>query len=358
MYIKMTDLRQQELRYQLRRFISLIEKQVPIKIKYLASIIDKLKFLRVQVKEVSLYLKLMDSAKIRERKNKQWKKNMILRKQILPELYWWQGLIVRNQEMTLEVRIPEAVMVSDASPKGWGMNLELQTGDILVQHGKWNKEQKRWASNEKEMEAIYLGLFRYGQVFKELQIKAILIRSDSSTAVQDLAKQRAGKTLVAEVKKIVKLCQQLRIQTQTQHILGISNKIIDALSSLSIQGDYSVKNEIIIALCQAREIIPTLDLFATGENKLEDRFVAIGEKEEGEEWLNTFSRPWQEEIFRIHQPIPKIGKALIAWEKFKPKSIMIALWWPGQIWFTSLLPDSSRYFIPGKSSLFLNSGRR
>ncbi|KAA6368038.1 MAG: hypothetical protein EZS28_036435 [Streblomastix strix] len=123
------------------------------------------------------------------------------------------------------------------------------------------------------MEAIFLGLFRYGQVFKELQIKAILIKSDSSTAVQDLAKQRAGETLVAEVKKIVKLCQQLKKQTQTQHIPGISNKITDALSRLSTQGDYSVKIEIFIALCQAWQIIPTLDLFATEENKLVETYT-------------------------------------------------------------------------------------
>ncbi|KAA6352890.1 MAG: hypothetical protein EZS28_051583 [Streblomastix strix] len=215
----------------------------------------------------------MDSAKTRALKNKEWKENMILRKEILQELYWWQRVIVRNQEMTLEVKIPEAVMVSNLSSK----------------------------------------------VFKELQIKAILIKSDSSTAVQDLTKQRAGQTLVAEVKKIVKLCQLLKIQTQTQHIPGVSNKITDALSRLSTQGDYSVKKEIFIALCQAQQIIPTLDLFATGENKLVDRFMAIGEEEEGAEWLNAFSRPWKGEIFWIHPPIPKIVKALIAWEKFKPK---------------------------------------
>ncbi|KAA6376138.1 MAG: putative Transposon Ty3-I Gag-Pol polyprotein [Streblomastix strix] len=357
MYIKMTDLRKQELRYQLKRLISLTEKQVPIKIKYLASIIGKLNFLRVQVREASLYLKLMDSAKTRALKNKEWKENMIPPKKILQELYWWHGVIVRNQEMTLEVKIPEAVMVSDASPKRWGVTLELHTGDTLVQHGEWNKEQKRWTSNKKEMEAIFLGLFRYEQVFKELQIKAILIRSDSSTAVQDLAKQRAGQTLVAEVKKIVSLCQQLRIQIQTQHIPGVSNKITDALSRLNTQGDYSVKIEIFKALCQAWQIIPTLDLFATGENKLVDRFVAIGEEEEGAEWLTAFSRPWKEEIFWIHPPIPKIGKALIAWEKFKPKSIMIAPWLPGQIWFTSLLTDSNRYLILGESSLILNPGK-
>ncbi|KAA6402487.1 MAG: hypothetical protein EZS28_001984 [Streblomastix strix] len=299
----------------------------------------------------------MDSVKTRVLTNKEWKENMILPKEILHELYWWKEVVVRNQDMTLQVRIPKAVMVSNASPKGWDMTLKLQTEDTLVQHGEWNKEQKRWTSNKKEMEAIFLGLFRYGQVFKELQIKAILIKSNCSTAVQDLAKQKAGETLVAEVKKIVKLCQQLRIQIQTQHIPGISNKMADASIRLSTQADYSVKKEVFISQCQVWEIISTLDLFATRENKLMDRFVAIGEEEEGTEWLNAFSRPWKGEIFWIHPPIPKIGKAQIAWEKFKPKSIMTAPWWPGQIWFTSLLIDSSRQLILGECSLILNPGK-
>ncbi|KAA6360971.1 MAG: hypothetical protein EZS28_043502 [Streblomastix strix] len=260
------------------------------------------------VREDSLYLKLMYSAKMRSLKNIEQKENMILPNEILQELYYWQGVIVRNIEMTLEVRISEAVIVSDASPKGWRVTLELQTGDTLVQYGEWNKEQKRWTSNKKEMEAKYLGLFCYGQVFKELQIRTILIKSDSSTAVQDLAKQRAGQTLLAEVKKIVKLCLLLKIQIQIQHIPGISNKITDALSRLSTQGDYSVKKERFIALRQAWQLIPTLDLFATGENKLVDRSVAIEEEKEEAEWLKTLSRPWMEEIFWIHPPFQRLEK--------------------------------------------------
>ncbi|KAA6392136.1 MAG: hypothetical protein EZS28_012338 [Streblomastix strix] len=131
--------------------------------------------------------------------------------------------------MALTVRVPEAVMMSDASIKNNEVILELLTRDTLVQQGEWNREQKHWTSNNKEMEAIYLGLFRYGKLFREQQIKAILIKLDSSIAIQDLSKQRAEQTLVAEVKKIVKLCQQLRIQTQIQQIPGISNKVTDAL---------------------------------------------------------------------------------------------------------------------------------
>ncbi|KAA6368764.1 MAG: putative reverse transcriptase, partial [Streblomastix strix] len=104
MYIRMTDLRKQELRYQLQRLISLTEKLVPIKIKYLASIIGKLIFLRVQVREASLYLRLMDAAKTRALMNKESRENIFPPREILQQLYYWHGMIVRNQEMTLEVK--------------------------------------------------------------------------------------------------------------------------------------------------------------------------------------------------------------------------------------------------------------
>ncbi|KAA6388582.1 MAG: hypothetical protein EZS28_015892 [Streblomastix strix] len=77
MYQKMADLRKQELHFQLRKFFRLTERQVPIKIKYLTSIIGKLNFLRVQIREASLYLKIMCLAKTRALKNKEWKENMI-----------------------------------------------------------------------------------------------------------------------------------------------------------------------------------------------------------------------------------------------------------------------------------------
>ncbi|KAA6377410.1 MAG: hypothetical protein EZS28_027061, partial [Streblomastix strix] len=65
--------------------------------------------------------------------------------------------------MTLEVRIQETVMILVVSLKGLGLILELQTGDSQIQHEEQNKVQKHWTNNKKEKEAIFLGLFRYGQ---------------------------------------------------------------------------------------------------------------------------------------------------------------------------------------------------
>ncbi|KAA6361472.1 MAG: hypothetical protein EZS28_043000 [Streblomastix strix] len=85
--------------------------------------------------------------------------------------------------MTLEQKIPEAVMVSDVSPMGWRVILELYTGDTLVLHEEQNKELKHWTSNMKKMKAIFLALSRYGQIFKEQQTKAFLFKSDISTTI-------------------------------------------------------------------------------------------------------------------------------------------------------------------------------
>ncbi|KAA6382671.1 MAG: hypothetical protein EZS28_021801, partial [Streblomastix strix] len=226
----------------------------------------------VRVREASLYLKLMDSAKTRALKNKEWKENMILPKEILQELYLQQDQVLENQNMTLEIRIPEVVTIQDASPKGWGVTLELQTGDILVQLGKWNKYQRHWT----------------------------IIKKNIKTSFQ-----------------------------------GVSNKITDVLSRQSTHGDYSVNKEIFRVLCQVWQITRTPYLFTTEENKLLERFVAINEQKEESERLIAFSRLWKKQIFWIHIPIQKIGKVLIACEKFKPKSFLMEPWWPDQ---SSLIP--------------------
>ncbi|KAA6359251.1 MAG: putative reverse transcriptase, partial [Streblomastix strix] len=142
MQLKMIDIKKPKITLPIKEIYQLHRETSPIKIKYLAPIVGKLNFLRILVREASLQLKLMDSGKTRSLKNKKWTENMILPKEILQELYLLREVIAKNQEMTLDVRITEAVMASGASLKGWGVTLELQTGDTLVQHGEWNKEQK------------------------------------------------------------------------------------------------------------------------------------------------------------------------------------------------------------------------
>ncbi|KAA6364689.1 MAG: putative Transposon Ty3-I Gag-Pol polyprotein [Streblomastix strix] len=312
MYIKMIEERRRDLFKQIVQFIKIAQQQITIKIKYLAALIGRLNFLKTQIREASLCMQLMNAAKTKAVREMEQTGMIILPKEVLQELHWWRTKIKENRQTSLETKIPQAQMVSDASTKGWGTTLELQTGDTLVQHGQWRKQQKLQISNRKQMEAIFQGPYRYATIFKELQLKTILIRSDSSTAVQDLAKQRAGKTLQAGVKKIIKLFQQLEIEIVTQHIPGIVNRITDALSRMNTKGEYMINIIAFMIHCQIWKVALTLDLFTTKDNKVTDWYVTLNEEEEAEtQWIDAFSKPWQNELFWIHPPISKQARSQI-----------------------------------------------
>ncbi|KAA6395544.1 MAG: hypothetical protein EZS28_008932 [Streblomastix strix] len=118
----------------------------------------------------------------------------------------------------------------------------------------------------------------YGQIFRELQINAILIKSDSSITVQDLAKQRAGQTFVVEVVKII-----LLYRADEDSISDIKNIRIHKL--------YNRRSE--QTLKEEKEII----------------------------WIIVFTKSSKNEIFWIRPPIPKISKAFVTWNRFKQITI-------------------------------------
>ncbi|KAA6384034.1 MAG: hypothetical protein EZS28_020443 [Streblomastix strix] len=97
--------------------------------------------------------------------------------------------------------------------------------------------------------------------------------NNSTDSERNITTKNAGQALVVEVKKKLKQCHLLRIQTQTQHTPEVSNKIIDALNRLNAQGYYSVKKEVFRALFLAWWITPTLDLFATGDKNSSNHIV-------------------------------------------------------------------------------------
>ncbi|KAA6358764.1 MAG: hypothetical protein EZS28_045707, partial [Streblomastix strix] len=57
-------------------------------------------------------------------------------------------------------------------------------------------------NNSKEIKAVYYKLLLFEQVFKNKQDKAILIRSDNTTAVYDIWKWKAKESLIERIKQV------------------------------------------------------------------------------------------------------------------------------------------------------------
>ncbi|KAA6364063.1 MAG: putative Transposon Ty3-I Gag-Pol polyprotein, partial [Streblomastix strix] len=356
MNIFMTKDGKHQLIDQVKQFIKNTQRHKIIKIKETAALIGRLNFLRTQFREASLYLMLIDSAKTRAVKTQGWTGMMVSPLEALKELYWWINKIAENKKQQIQDPIPQAIVVTDASPQGWGATLELDSGEVLVAHGAQLSYQIHWTSNRKELQAIHLGIIAFARVCKELQITNLLIRSDNSTAVLDFRRLRATDTLAPAVKEICLTCQHLNIKIITQHLPGKMNIIADALSRLCRSGDFHLHPSYLDQIRMIWNIQPTLDLFASSTTKLLPRYVTANIRDQQAQQIDAFSNTWTNEILLVHPPIPILSRAISYLNNEATLAIVIAPWWPGQPWFTSLMNQSSKYLILGQSSQCLIKG--
>jgi hypothetical protein len=140
--------------------------------------------------------------------------------------------------------------------------------------GWWNEKEAKMTSNCKEITAILCGIRHFAKVFKEMHTTAVLIHSDNTTAVFNLAKWKAKESSIDKIRAIFYITRQLNLQIFTAHIPGISNRTADALSRLSKSGDYKLKKEIFIMICLMWNLQPTMDLFASRDNTQLPRFAS------------------------------------------------------------------------------------
>ncbi|KAA6403439.1 MAG: hypothetical protein EZS28_001031 [Streblomastix strix] len=175
---------------------------------------------------------------------------------------------IRYKKQQKQDQIPQATVVTDASPQGWGATLELDSGEVLVAHGAWLSYQIHWTNNKKELQAIHLVIIAFARVCKELQITNLLNRSDNSTGLFDLRKLSATNTLTPTVREICITCQHLNMKIITLQVLGKINIITKALSKLRKSGDYHLHPFHLNQIRMIWNFKPPLDLFASSTTKL------------------------------------------------------------------------------------------
>ena len=176
-------------------------------------------------------------------------------------LKWWLSLANIMQGRSLKQNQTSVTITTDASKSGWGGHM-----NNLTAQGLWTEEQKLLHINNLELEAVFLTVKKFQKFLKN---KLVLIRSDNVTVVQYINKQGGTRSL--------QLCQRTwdlwmfalenKIYLKAAHIAGVNNVLADQLSRIKIQAtewelDHSVVHQIFQNWGH-----PTIDLFATNENK-------------------------------------------------------------------------------------------
>ncbi|KAA6366578.1 MAG: hypothetical protein EZS28_037896 [Streblomastix strix] len=250
------------------------------------------------------------------------------------------------------------MLTTDASPQGWGATLIYDNQTELIQHDCWNEMEAEMTSKAKEIKAIYYGLLRTEQFFKKMQDQAILVRSDSTTAVYDIGKWKSKESLKERIKHVFYLVKRLQLQITTIHIPQKLNSTTDSLPRLCRSGDYTLKYGMIQMICKTWNYMQKIDIFATQYNKLINNYVTVDLNDLGAHFHNAFNYKWSKVKLYIHPPIAILNRVLQKMKQDKAQGIKMAPIWPRQSWYIKLKNLSIKFLFLGQSDRILEMGQR
>ncbi|KAA6371882.1 MAG: hypothetical protein EZS28_032591 [Streblomastix strix] len=328
------------------------------KIRQLAALICRPNLLRSQIKEASLYLVELDKAKIYALKKKSWDVIMIVNRGIIRELKWWIRKIENIQPVSLINKTIICMLKTDAFSQGLGATRIYKNQIEQIQHDCLSKKEAEMTSKTKEIKAIYYGLLRFEQIFKKMQDQPILIRSESTTTVQDIGNWKAKESLIERTKQVFYLVKRLQLQNTTIHISGKLNLTTDSLSRLCRSGDYTLQVGMIQLICKTLNYMPQIDIFAPQRNKLINNYVRVGLNDLGTHFHNAFNYNWSKVKLYIYPLTPVLNTVLQKMKQDKAQRIIIAPIWAGQLWYTKLKSLSIKFLFFGLSERILEMGQR
>ncbi|KAA6367346.1 MAG: putative Transposon Ty3-G Gag-Pol polyprotein [Streblomastix strix] len=123
--------------YNMRRWI---KTGTEIAVKQTAKLIGKLKYLRLQFQDASLFLNTMDHQKAQAAKLRGWNTTMIMNKTAIPDINLIDSETQGEHSSTINIDTTTNDNVNRCSSKWMGFNTGERTGNDS--NGSWNLEQK------------------------------------------------------------------------------------------------------------------------------------------------------------------------------------------------------------------------
>ena len=228
---------------------------------------------------------------------------------------------------------PEFFLYTDASHYGWGAHLEPTT---LSFHGRWTENQSQLHINMLEMMAIRLAL-KQAKTF--IHHSCIMISTDNTTVVSYINKQGGthSPNLCVEVWKILNWCLEQDIVIRVRHIpRQIQHSCRPPLKTrqtyqVRMGSGSTVANSVFQMLN-----FPNVDLFATRFNHRLPLYVSPVQDYKALA-IDALSMDWNHLHAYAFPPFILIPAVLEKIPQHQCRIVLIAPFWPQQLWFSELL---------------------
>ena len=203
-------------------------------------------------------------------------------------------------------------------------------------YGRWTEDQSQLHINILEMMAIRLAL---KQAITFIRHSCVMISTDNTTVVSYINKQGGthSPNLCVEVWEIHNFCQAQDIVIRVRHIPGRFNILADRLSRLDrlIRTEWALDQSIANSVFQMLKF-PNVDLFATRFNHKIPLYVSPVPDSHALA-VDALSMNWDYLHAYAFRPTILIPSALEKIRQYQCRIVLIAPFWPQQMWFSELL---------------------
>ncbi|KAA6382799.1 MAG: hypothetical protein EZS28_021675 [Streblomastix strix] len=266
--LMMTEERQAKMKGLIGRRRRIIQQGRIVKVKFLASFLGSLNFLRLQIRRGGLHMRKLNKIKSQTAMYKGWNSYLHLQHNTLQEIFWWKSQIDKNKPIQATIAQPEAILTTYASLHSWRSCLKLMNpAQQIWFQGNWSSRWNLNSSNQREAAAILCALRRSEPYFKERQTKSLKIETDNSSAAFNINRGAAATALAKLVDRTLETADNYNLQLHAYHIPGTQNKIPDSLSRLATSGDYMINQQILNEALHILRVKPSIDLFSNRRNR-------------------------------------------------------------------------------------------
>jgi hypothetical protein len=144
--MSMTGEMRKRLLSSVRRWIVKTERGERVSWRKLAALIGSLDFLRAQIPRASLYLRALHSAVAEGVRLSGWNGWGSMPRRVISELLFWWRNIHYNTPHEFAARLPQALLTTDASERGWGAVLRVGEA-LLTAFGSFSQKYTSASSN-------------------------------------------------------------------------------------------------------------------------------------------------------------------------------------------------------------------
>jgi len=248
------------------------------------------------------------------------------------DILWW---IDKNRTYRKPIgqEHPKFTLTTDASGIGWGAvsSTGMHTASRWLPH----ELPSELSINYLEMMAIKHGLATLYSSHSDVHIKLLV---DNMTAVAYINNMGGTHSLLCNntAREIWNWCIERNIWLTACHIPGIQNDLADKLSrKFSDRTEWKLNPQVFKMLCEAWGR-PDIDLFASRHNYQIKPFVSWYPDPESCS-VDAMSISWENKFVYLFPPFSMITKILQKVKIDSCRAILIAPYWPTQVWYPVLV---------------------